>query len=345
MDERGESMYPPDIMTIVKAMSFTGKPSIIGTASLRAIQYIGDYDSTDDASKATPRQFQEIIKHLMKIDNLYIADIKIGEIERLRIIPSDMHIEKGHVVGYDREAILTKMKALGDTRSRFFPPKMTLARYFDAIEEFKEHIVRFTAAQVLAGTNGDITLSAAMALPGRFKLDVIAYVNNKYCDINMLYTRNEKSDLKRALKESVLQYSKTRPFKMARRIFSIARADKDTATIDILLPLFNSDLGRLYTIISDITVLLYLFENKQKIPHERFKREIEELKQRMTNIWNLSGFTKKRKQFIATMDQLLKNESVTPLKRLETALQTILNDATAKELRRIGLLPPPARFV
>ena len=161
----------------------------------------------------------------------------------------------------------------------------------------------------------------------------------------MLYTRDEKSDLKRALKESVLQYSKTRPFKMARRIFSIARADKDTATIDILLPLFNSDLGRLYTIISDITVLLYLFENKQKIPHERFKREIEELKQRMTNIWNLSGFTKKRKQFIATMDQLLKNESVAPLKRLETALQTILNDATAKELRRIGLLPPPSRFV
>lgn len=338
-------MYPPEVVEVVKAMSFTGDPKIVGTASLRAIQYIGDYDSNDDASKATPRKFQEIIKRLMKMDNLYIADIKIGELERLRVIPPEMHVKGGRVVNYDREAILAKLKALGDKRSRFFPAKMTPAHYFEAMEEFKEHIVRFTAKEVLAGSNGEVSLSAAMALPGRFKLDVVAYINNKYCDINMVYNRNEKSDVMTALKQAVLQYSKTKPFKMARRIFSIARATDDTATIDKLLPLFNGDLGRLYSIISDITVLLYLFEHKQNIPAPRFKREIEDFRTRLTNIWNLSDFTKKLDQFIATIDQLLKNESAAPLMKLEDSLQEILNDAAAKELRRVGLLPPPSRFL
>jgi hypothetical protein len=345
MEERGESMYPPEVVEVVKAMSFTGHPNIVGTASLRAVQYIGDYDSNDDASKATPRQFQEIIKRLMKMDNLYIADIKIGELERLRVIPPEMGVKGGRVVNYDRAAILAKLKELGDKRSHYFPAKMTPARYFEALEEFKEHIVRFTAAEVLAGSNGTVSLSAAMALPGRFKLDVVAYINNKYCDINMVYNRSDKDDVQLALKAAVLQYSKTKPFKMARRIFSIARADGDNATVDKLLPLFNSDLGRLYSIISDIAVLLYLFEHKQKIPTQRFKREIEDFRTRLTNIWNLSDFTRKLDQFIAMIEQLLVHESPEPLMKLEAALQEILNDATMKELRRIGLYPPPSRFL
>jgi hypothetical protein len=59
---------------------------------------------------------------------------------------------------------------------------------------------------------------------------------------------------------------------MAKRIFSILKRSKGELA-DKLNTLFNSDLGRLYSLISDIGTILFLLDNEAIIPIKKIQYE------------------------------------------------------------------------
>lgn len=75
--------YPTSVVEVLKAMSLSnGKGmKVIGSGSLRSIQWAGDYDA-NEIIKGTPatlaKGFQAAIKRLQKLVNVYIGDIKMG---------------------------------------------------------------------------------------------------------------------------------------------------------------------------------------------------------------------------------------------------------------------------
>jgi hypothetical protein len=262
-------------------------------------QYIGDYDADEYKVKANPNKFKAIIRHLLTLNDVYIGDIKCGEMngEPIRWTPKE--VLKGRLV-------------MGD----------------------HEH-----------------TLADCIRNPGLFKLDVIAFIDTHYTELSIIYFKTKTSGLStqnliEQLKTQVSElYNDGMYYKMSKRIFSISRQLKDSETAKNLLPLYNGDLGRLYSIISDIDVLLYLFDNNKHIPRERLFSELDNLKTRMANIWNLSKFIKNEDEFIDTLVQQINKQNPKALHKLNEQLFKILNFYAKEDLTNLKLFPPPAKYL
>jgi hypothetical protein len=127
--------YPDRVVEILKLMSFGGNPQVIGSASLRVIQYIGDYDADEYNVKATPAKFKKIIRRLMHLPDVYIGDIKCGEMN-------------GEPIRWSVNEVLKGKQYMGN------------------------HIH---------------TLADCIRNPVLFKLDVVAFLDNKYSEFSIIY--------------------------------------------------------------------------------------------------------------------------------------------------------------
>ena len=290
--------YPDRVVEILKLMTFGGKPQVIGSASLRVIQYIGDYDADEYNTKASPAKFKKIVRRLMHLPDVYIGDIKCGEM--------------------DGEPI------------------------------------RWTVSDVLRGKvymgNHHHTLADCIRNPVLFKLDVVAFIDNRYTELSMIYNKGKSSvsgsEFRRELELQVAEkYKEKLYYKMTKRMFSIARLDEDKETAMKLIPLFNGDLGRLYSIISDIDVLTYLFDNKKHIPKSRYNTELNNFKARMASIWNLSKFIKHESEFLAAVNKQLQRPNPEQLVKLGDELFNLLNYYSVQALKELKLFPPPKKFL
>ena len=291
--------YPRRVVEILKTMSFGGHPQVIGSAALRAIQYIGDYDADEYGVKATPAKFKKIIRNLMALHDVYIGDIKCGEMD-------------GEPIRWTVEQVLKG--------------KQIMDKHFH-------------------------TLADCIRNPVLFKLDVVAFIDNRYTELSIIYSYNKTpklsdNDFKTQLKEEVAEkFNEGMFYKMSKRIFSIVRLDEDTEMANKLLPLFNGDLGRLYSIISDLDVLVYLFEHKKHINKVRMNSELENIKARMANIWNLSSFVKNEGTFLKVIGKQIKRPNPEGLIELGDKLFAILNKSAQGVLGELKLLPPPKRYL
>jgi len=196
--------------------------------------------------------------------------------------------------------------------------------------------VRWKPSDILDGAKDGLKLADAFQQPALTKLDVVAWVNGRYTDFSIIYefknkteTLNPvKSDPKASIRQDEADLKREGEyFKALKRRFSIAALERRKGALIRLNRILNSDLGRLYLIISDLKTLLYLFENKERVPHDRLEYELEQMRVRFG--------------FLSTMPAV---NSPTILKRLEaletasaitvTANLTSLIDDLSKRLNR-----------
>lgn len=310
--------YASDVIDIVDAMSFSkGKAvDIVGSMSLKSQQYAGDYDMTETvqvhyksdatAVKYLVKQFQGIIRSLHKMKNVYIADIKAGEIPEWNVVQN---------VDGDLERLAEEVSKLPLSAEEYKEAELILGGVSEnhtplpkKIKELEKalrfHIVRWTPTECLQGyktlrDGRHYTLQEAFTSPALFKLDVIALVqNNRYTDFSIIYTlKNNSHTLNNVpttsqvegLQQDVAYYlHKGETFKALKRMFSIARQKKDSKMIEALNGILNSDLGRIYSIQSDIGTLQYLLEEQANLPKQRILYEIDQFKQRLGNVYSIN---------------------------------------------------------
>lgn len=368
--------YPSDVMNIVKAMSFSkGRDVVIqGSMSLKSQQYAGDYDMTEDVKVNKPRKaalsylckrFQDIIRGLLAFKNLYVGDIKAGIIEDWRIIPETAAVINGKVKGYSAgearqrlaalEHIMTKEEV--EEARKLLKDRPTPADFFEAVDQLKFHIVRWKPKDVLRGylvlrDGHHYTLAEAFSAPYIVKLDAVGYIhNNKFSDFSIIYSFSDEKgqinrysvDVRKELIQSYLSYHYAGDyFKAAKRQFSIAKAEGNKKKIIAYNAMFNSDLGRLYSIISDANTILYLLENEKDIPIEKIRYELDQFRGRLGNIYSIGSVgTEGTLRKILSMTELPAGEARTTLKRQMEALvegfSKALNLATQSYLREHSL--------
>ena len=325
--------YPDDAVSILKAMSFTNgrAVNVVGSMSLRSQQYAGDYDANEEVHGTLPRlarRFQTIIKRLLK-KPLYIGDCKSGSVEEWRVIPKDEKDyspkkSKEHLQDLERDGIISA----GEYKSSV----KLLSNYLVAKQEIKFHIIRWSVPEILQGhkTLRDgrrFTLEEAFSSPSITKLDVIGFVqNNRYTDFSMIYTfYNGKKilnpdfiDVRKSLQEAIKYYTQTgNVFKALKRKFSLARLDNDKKTVDELTALFNSDLGRLYALSSDIGTLLSLLD-KPHLDLQKIHFELDQFKGRMANIYSLSDFLREEPSILIKLNKAIHGKPLTMKKNLRS---------------------------
>ena len=204
--------YPSDAAAILKAMSFGDGMMLVGSMSLRSQVYSGDYDGYEVVKESGAektvltrlvKRFQEMIRTLQKMKDVYIGDIKAGVVSKWKIIPTEAKIVDGKVVGYSakeahaavarclEDGIITAAEAAKIKAS--LTPTLTTFKFLELRQTLKYHVVRWKPADVLSGTKkladgSTMTLAEAFTTPGIAKMDVIGLVNNsRYTDFSVIY--------------------------------------------------------------------------------------------------------------------------------------------------------------
>jgi hypothetical protein len=353
--------YPTDVLDLLSDMSFSkGKNLlVVGSASRREMLYAADYDVDEEVNVRSPRQagkgFQQIVRRLLKRKQVMIGDIKAGLIPEW--MPVEGHIENGKVIGFDAAKLKKRLKQLDsvltpDQRGVRIPSSPTPVQFLQLQETFRMGVVRWTPRCVLQGftilpDGRKYTLEEAVVSPSLFKLDATAYVEERFVELSIIYTfkqngktLNPTQEYSRnatavRLREDIaLLAAEGNYFKMAKRIFSLADLLGKSALLADLLPVFNSDLGRLYSIISDMETLKALYEQGYKPDRELVRKELDGFRVRFGNI-NLPGF--KREQSIPSSA----TESNETFQKLLSKAKVILRKETEKILQSLHLLPLP----
>ena len=275
MEKEFPRHYQKSVVDILEAMSLDKGDSmrVIGSASVRNIQFAGDYDA-NETIHGSPAQvsnkIKQVIKRLKAIPGIAIGDIKMG----------------GTI----------------------------------------DNPIRWTPEEVLKGDKDGTSLKDAVAADAMRKIDVIGLVDgSRYTELSVVYQYPEEvlgGDLFiNELKEEVKTKLKDKDYwKGLKRYYSIQRLLNHNKNIERMTPIFNGDLGRLYSVISDIEIIDYLLEHK-KGDTAQIKEQIDGFKSRLANIWTLPEFLQAEPGFYRTMDNALR--SITSIKKARRLLKRL----------------------
>jgi hypothetical protein len=348
--------YPDDAIKILEAMSFGKGLTLLGSMSLRSQQYAGDYDGYEivevDSIGALRERFQGIIKHLSAMPDVYIGDIKVGVCDEWRVIPRKARVVGKKIVGYDADAAREKVAALlaskivtkqeADEAAALLKDDPTISEFLEAKANIKFHIIRWKVGEVLANANrlrdgSTVTLEDCFQTPGITKLDVIGLVQRtRFTDFSVIYEFKQRGrvinpepiNIKQSLEENILAYlSEGNYFKVLKRLFALAKYENDTKTAEMLTPVLNSDLGRLYHVVSDIGTLVTLLSEYPTAPMDVIRGEISQFRARLGNIYTLRDFLRDENAVLDEITLLLRqphSRAAVGLERLAARLDGIL---------------------
>lgn len=373
--------FPEDVVRIVEAMSFDrGKGvELLGSMAQASQLYTNDFDlyqnvymsGTDDTViTKLIAEFKAIVRELMKMNSVYIGDIKCGSVDEWEVIPNDARIDNGKVVNYK---VLKSKEKLDEMFSKHVITKEeykasndllvtnpTPEQFLEMKNEIKYNIVRWQPKDVLNGyvnvRGRRYTLQEGFTAKAITKLDVVAFVGGThYADFSMIYDFYNKkqrmngitTDFENSVQSDILYYtSKESFYKVAKRMYSLARFRNKKGEMDKLLPILNdSQLGLLYLVCGDITTILWILENRNSIDNKKFTFEIDQFKLKLANIYD-PEFEKERNDIFGIVNKLVhqtlgksKTQKVDALQELLEKLLKILNDSSKVALKKAGLLP------
>jgi hypothetical protein len=379
--------YASEITNIVSLLSFQGGDAteIVGSQALVSQQYASDYDLTEKvvvqadtnaaAARKLVKRFQQMIRTLQETPNLYIGDIKAGIVPEWELLSPAARIKDGEVVGFDVAAFRTRVRAFlalditSDEESAILHKYLriqhpTPKQFLVMQRTLRFHIVRWTPADILRGEctlrdGSTYPLNRALLAPTVFKLDIIAYVqNSRYTDFSILYflyngrralNAADTSDIIGPIQHDVAYYYLTANyFKVLKRMFSLARQYDDEEMLERLNVILNSDLGRLYSVVSDIGTLQYLLDNESHLSIKRIQYELDQFRNRLANV----GTPNIPPSVLRDLVALQRLPARSARTRLETTLTEVgdklearLSTTSKKVATEADIFPPPARYL
>lgn len=377
--------YNDSVLDVIQRMSLTDLKGvkIMGSAAIRSQQYAGDYDChnkvTISSFDTCAKDIQDVIKRIR--EDCYITDFKIGEVPEWDVVKGTLREGKLDFKLLESLSVLDKLKADKIISEAEYKGAERMLRNVDSDLTFIEakkgirfHVLRWKPLEILEGEKTArgyrINLEDALASGGMVKLDLIASIQTQFTEFSMIYNlflqsndsqryrsreitpHLSRAEIQEALKQDIIYYNHRSPFKALKRSFSLAKMLNKTKDLEEMLPILNSDLGRLYQIVGDLASLRMLLEqgtynnvnyNNVKPPSTiplttQVKDNLDEMRARMGSIYSLKEFLDAEHEIIGRIESMRKM----PIKTLKpaiyslfTQLQGILNESTLKKIKSL----------
>ena len=371
--------YTQDVLNVINALAYNPKDvNLAGSMALRSQLYAGDYDLFEivksqkkdktNAIASFVTGFKRNVKQLMELPDCYIGDIKAGVVEDWIVVEGD--IQNMKVVGYSYEKSKSKLEKLHEEgivtdeemkeAMGVLKKQPTPAQFLDIQKTIRPEIVRWSVKDIMNGfvvlRNGEkFTLSDAIQTPAICKIDAVSLVQrNRYTDFSILYQfeykgqilNNVKMNPVHEIKKNILLYEHNGDtYKMAKRIYALEK-QKNNKVVEQLNKMFNGDLGRLYSIISDIGSVLFLLENEDVLPLDKIRYEVGQFRARLGNIFETDGVNTERiLKDILALETKDKKKLKDGLEKLDERLRKELNSNATKQLKEMKLLPVPTQYL
>jgi hypothetical protein len=313
---------------------------------------------------------KQVIKNLMSLKGVYIADIKCGNIQELQVIPDDLYEDNYNDF---LKPMLEKLKSL------YTQNIIDKTEYNDSLKFLKKdlnnfdisilkHAIRFNIARwtpedILKGyiinRGFKLTLEEGFQQNALTKIDVISFNVNRYPEISMVYLfkiKNKTANISFIGNDREILLQNTIPpliyedkyFKVCKRIFALERYRErpNLRVLEILMKLFNSDLGRLYQIIVDLNTTEYMFDNYESIDMNRIKYMLDQLRFRTSNFVN-KKFSKVEYKLLDLLGKFQDDprNHRKELEKFKDELYEMMNTQTKEFLEINRLLPIPAEYL
>lgn len=355
--------YSQDALRVLETMSLTdGKNlNIVGSMSLRSQIYAGDYDAYEivnthgDKSSAVEslvRKFKSAIRELQELPYTYIGDIKSGSVEAWKVItePYNYNDSQKKLKQLRADNVISKDEYYD--AKKHIRPSLSRLEKLEALNAVRFHIIRWTPEEVLKGhkvlrDGRKFTLEDAFQTPTITKLDVVSWVqNSRFTDFSVIYEFRHNGDvlnpgmkdIEQSIRENIYMLKQNgNYFKMAKRMFALAKYKGYTRELRVLSEMFNGDLGRLYHVYGDIGTLESMIESLNSLPYSKIEFEIDQFKARLSNV-GLPDYLKDEDTILSLVEKVihLRKETYTKerllelLKKLKEELYTLLTN-NAKE--------------
>lgn len=366
-----KSFFSKELDKILELVSFNKKNTdVLGSFQLRSQLYFSDVDIFENNVKMPvnkiKNEFQNKIRKMLKDSTYYLADIKCGIAEELRVINENLYVKNSKVYFYNREASLKKIENLKKhiPKSIYGGLKSLLVKKpnENQINKIKKnlrfHVLRWTPSEILKGEkvlmNGKkMKFVHALKTDGLFKMDFYKFMrDSNFMELSIIYdVRNNKGqklnniqyDTKQTLLNDIQKYKEEEQyFKVLKRKFSLMRYEQlyekkdNKKKIVILSKVLNSNLGQLYQAKSLLDNLLFLIENFDSLEKERINKSIDNIISKLSFI-SLKKFLKEEEDIIDELKMMLNGKSIGNISKnlldIYERLENILNEESKKYIK------------
>ena len=296
-------MIDTNIVEPVEAFSIQGKYKIIGSNSYRALRYANDYDIQTDIKGNNMDYLEKITQHFKKqfvkaksSENIWITDFKCGMDERLSYFGdyTDADIQQ-----YIKNPFLTdsQIKTIldGSETDRIEYIKSLFVLRWDYNDIIKGYKTLFDGTKKYFK---DCLLDKTI-----MKIDLLILVGNQLAEISENYTikigdktnqikgSNTKKELQNSLQYDIDKFRKTNSFKSLKRLYSLFLLEgekKNRVIINKLIDFFNSQVGALYQVKSELDVLKVAREQKFRLmPFKIIYNNLQFIKTQISKVFSI----------------------------------------------------------
>jgi len=306
-------------------------PILSGSSSLSSIQYNNDYDlyekvyKSNDLNKALKevhQRFKNIINDIKRSDNIYFLDFKLGLDNDL--MPTTSNIKAFYKEKYDNgliskqqlDTILNATENELDEESRLiytlrWSPKEIQQGYKELSGGRREYFVD------------------ALKDKSIIKIDVVYYIYDQFIEFSNIFeihygnkTYMPSINVIESLKDDMRQLLREgNYFKYLKRLFVLARINNDTKLIENLLEIFNSNLGLVYKIASQLKTMTDMIDKGYKLI-DKYHNSLQYLKQQLGYVYEFNL----PKDIFEKFDKMSKTKSAKSLyKQLEIMTDLLMN--------------------
>lgn len=333
-----------EIVDVINKFAIKGKWKMIGSNSLRSIQYGSDYDiesiSSGEGAKGIARHFQKAYASAKKDKTIWIIDFKCGVDPRL-VYRGDY--SKLSVEEYLKNPLISKAK-----KKRILG--LSGEEQIEAIRDL--FILRWNAKEVKAGVKkmpiGDgATRSLEDCIFDKtiLKIDLITKVGDQFAEISENYyikfgdksnlMDESKEDIEKDLEDDIQYYSKMDSFKALKRLFSLLQIEgkkKHKAELEKLVDFFNGQVGLLNKVRAELSILEKVIDSDfQAVTWEDVEANLQHIKELISKIYEIPLTDKLFEEINKTTPRTVKKDVGTLLKYF----QEKINDASKDFLREM----------
>ena len=294
-------MIDTNIIKPIEEFSIQGRYKIIGSNSYRVLRYANDYDIQTDIKGNNMDYLEKITQHFKKqfvkaksSQNIWITDFKCGMDERLSYFGdyTDASIQDYIKNPYLSEQQIKTILDGNETERIEFIKSLFVLRwsYNDIIKGYK--ILFDGTKKVFKDCLLDKTI---------MKIDLLLLVGNQIAEISENYTikigsktnqvKFSSKDLQQSLQYDIDKYRKTNSFKSLKRLYSLFLLEgekKNRIIINKLIDFFNSQVGALYQIKSELDVLTVAREQKFRLmPFEIVYNNLQFIKTQISKVFSI----------------------------------------------------------
>ncbi len=301
--------YPDSLKFLLNILTINEVPKVVGSAGYLQHKYPGDVDVFESVLVEAPLQaateyyadqFRTIGQQLSLIEkDVYFLQFKAG---------IDMRYKYDITAHTSGEQLLAIVAALTNSNLLTEDRKDKLSKAVNDKDLFKEllrqySVIRWTLPEMINGqkilaANKVITLAEALAMPAVVKIDTVTWFSNRLQSVEVFYFLQytpqpgvtssfyDMGEYKNNLLVDIDHYKQPlffNPLKVMKRLWSISRIIDCQRALEVLTPLFGSDIAALNQIVADVDIITELVSLHQVLPWDKILLEILGLKKRVFN--------------------------------------------------------------